>query len=73
MRPNPIEDLFAQISTIATSMWRFRWPSLLVAWLVGIAAAAVVLLIPNQYEAQARISPASSRRGAPRFCSVPRF
>ena len=50
-----MEELFAQISAVATSMWRFRWPSLLVAWLVGIAAAAVVFLIPNQYEATARI------------------
>ena len=50
-----MEELFARISTIATSMWRFRWPSMLVAWLVGVVAAAVVFLIPDQYEATARI------------------
>src|SRR5450631_835103 len=50
-----MEELFARISTIATSMWRFRWPSMLVAWLVGVVAAAVVFLIPDQYAATARI------------------
>src|SRR6478735_9035988 len=50
-----MEELLARITTIATSMWRFRWPSMLVAWLVGIAAVVVVFLIPNQYEATARI------------------
>src|SRR6187455_515017 len=50
-----MEELFAQISAVATSMWRFRWLSMLVAWLVGIVGAAVVFLIPNQYEATARI------------------
>jgi polysaccharide chain length determinant protein (PEP-CTERM system associated) len=50
-----MEELFAQISAIATGMWRFRWLAMLVAWLVGIAAAAAVFLIPNQYEATARI------------------
>src|SRR6186713_400364 len=50
-----MEELFAQISAVATSMWRFRWLSMLVAWLVGVVGAAVVFLIPNQYEASARI------------------
>lgn len=50
-----MEELFARIATIATSMWRFRWPSMLVAWLVGVIAAAVIFLIPDQYEATARI------------------
>src|SRR6478752_7105326 len=50
-----MEELLARIATIATSMWRFRWPSMLVAWLVGLVAAAVVFLIPDQYEATARI------------------
>jgi polysaccharide chain length determinant protein (PEP-CTERM system associated) len=50
-----MEELFARISAIATSMWRFRWPSTIVAWLVGTVGAAVVFLIPDQYEATARI------------------
>src|SRR5690349_8990873 len=50
-----MEELFTQLSTIAKGMWRFRWPSLAVAWLVGIIAIVVVFQIPNQYEATARI------------------
>jgi polysaccharide chain length determinant protein (PEP-CTERM system associated) len=36
-------------------MWKYRWPSLGAAWLVGLVSAIVVFLIPNQYEATARI------------------
>jgi polysaccharide chain length determinant protein (PEP-CTERM system associated) len=50
-----MEELFAQLSTIAKGMWRFRWPSVAVAWLVGIVATIIVFQIPNQYEATARI------------------
>ena len=50
-----MEELFARASTIATGMWRFRWPSTAVAWLVGLVGAGVVFLIPDQYEATARI------------------
>lgn len=50
-----MEQLLAQLSTIARSMWRFRWPSVLVAWLVAIAGAVIVFRIPDQYEATARI------------------
>lgn len=50
-----MEELLAQLSTIARSMWRFRWPSILVAWSVGIASAVAVFLIPDKYEASSRI------------------
>lgn len=50
-----MEELIAQISTIAKGMWRFRWQSLLVAWLVGAVGAVVVFRIPDRYEASARI------------------
>ncbi len=50
-----MEELVTQISTIARGMWRFRWQSLAVAWLVGIVAAVVVFKVPDRYEATARI------------------
>lgn len=50
-----MEELLAQISTVARSMWRFRWLSMLVAWLVAIAGAVIVFQIPDQYEATARV------------------
>ena len=50
-----MEELLAQLSTLARSMWRFRWPSVLVAWFVAIVGAVGVFLIPDQYEASSRI------------------
>ena len=50
-----MEELVAQVSTIAKGMWRFRWQSLLVAWLVAAIAAVAVFRIPERYEATARI------------------
>ena len=50
-----MEELLAQISTIAKGMWRFRWQSLLVAWLVGAIGTVVVFRVPDRYEATARI------------------
>ena len=50
-----MEELLAQLSTIARSMWRFRWPSILVAWSVALIGAVGVFLVPDQYEASSRI------------------
>ena len=50
-----MEELVAQVSTIAKGMWRFRWQSLAVAWLVGIVSAVIVFRVPDRYEATARI------------------
>jgi capsular polysaccharide biosynthesis protein len=36
-------------------MWKFRWPGLIVAWVVSIVGVIVVFKIPDQYEASARI------------------
>jgi polysaccharide chain length determinant protein (PEP-CTERM system associated) len=47
--------LLAQVFSIAKRMWKFRWPGLLVAWVVGAVGAAVVLAMPDRYEASARI------------------
>ncbi|MBC7482000.1 MAG: chain length-determining protein [Rhizobacter sp.] len=50
-----MEVLIAQLSTLVKGMWRFRWSSLLVAWLVAVIAAVVVFRIPDRFEATARI------------------
>lgn len=47
--------LIAQILSIARSMWKYRWPGVLVAWAVGAVGAAVVFMMPDRYEASARI------------------
>jgi polysaccharide chain length determinant protein (PEP-CTERM system associated) len=50
-----MEQLLTQVTAIARSMWRFRWPSVLIAWLVGIIAAVTVYFVPDKYEATARV------------------
>lgn len=50
-----MEGMFRQLNAIARGMWKFRWPALLVAWVVAAIGVAVVLRIPDRYEATARI------------------
>jgi polysaccharide chain length determinant protein (PEP-CTERM system associated) len=47
--------LIAQILSIARSMWKYRWPGVLVAWVTGGVCAAVVFMMPDRYQASARI------------------
>ena len=37
------------------SLWRYRWPAVIAAWLVGIIGWVGVYLTPPTYEAQARV------------------
>ncbi len=50
-----MEELINQISTFAKGAWKHRWWGLLAAWVVAIVGSAVVLRIPDKYEASARI------------------
>lgn len=50
-----MQELLQQALSIARGMWRFRWPGLVAAWLVAVAGSVVVLKIPDQYEASARV------------------
>lgn len=50
-----MEELLHQAVTILRGMWRFRWVGAAVAWLVAVVGVVVVLRIPDQYEASARI------------------
>ncbi len=50
-----MEQLIAQLTTIAKGMWRFRWPALAVAWVVAIVGVVLVFRVPDKYEATARI------------------
>ena len=47
--------LIAQVFAVAKRMWKYRWPGVAVAWVVGVIAAVVVFVIPDRYEASARI------------------
>ena len=50
-----MNELLLQITSIARGMWRFRWPGVLIAWVVAAVGTVVIFKIPNQYEATARI------------------
>ncbi|MDC8786180.1 XrtA system polysaccharide chain length determinant [Roseateles koreensis] len=47
--------LIAQLLAIARSMWKYRWTGVAVAWITGVLGAVVVLVLPDRYEASARI------------------
>lgn len=50
-----MDDLISQIFNAARGMWKHRWLGLLVAWVVTAMGSAVVLWVPDKYEATARI------------------
>ena len=50
-----MQDLVNNILAVTKGMWKFRWPGLLVAWLVAIVGMIVVGRLPDKYEASARI------------------
>ncbi|MBY0235798.1 MAG: chain length-determining protein, partial [Burkholderiaceae bacterium] len=47
--------LIAQLLSVVKSMWKHRWTGLAVAWIAGLVGAVVVLVLPDRYEASARI------------------
>ena len=50
-----MDEILRQSIITLRGMWRFRWLGLATAWAVGLIGAAVVFLIPDKYEASARI------------------
>lgn len=50
-----MEALIGQLLIIARRMWKYRWIGLIVAWVAGVVGAVVVFVLPDRYEASARI------------------
>ena len=50
-----MELLIAQLLIVVRRMWKYRWFGLAVAWVTGIVGAVVVFVLPDRYEASARI------------------
>jgi len=50
-----MEEILRQALTILRATWKHRRLGMVVAWVVGAIAAGVILRIPNQFEASARI------------------
>jgi polysaccharide chain length determinant protein (PEP-CTERM system associated) len=50
-----MDEIIRQALGILRSMWKFRWPAIIVAWLVAGFSAWQTFRIPDQYEASARV------------------
>ncbi len=50
-----MDEILRQALTILRATWKHRRLGMLVAWVVGAIAAGMILRIPNQFEASARI------------------
>ena len=50
-----MQELINQVTTILRGMWKYRRLGVVIAWLVAAAAATGVLLMPDRYEASARV------------------
>lgn len=50
-----MEELIGQVTGMIRQMWRFRWYGLIAAWAVAVLGSIGILLIPNKFEASARI------------------
>lgn len=50
-----MELLIGQLLTIVRRMWKYRWLGLAMAWVAGVIGAVVVFVLPDRYEASARI------------------
>ncbi len=50
-----MDKVVDEVLDVSRAMWRRRWNALAVAWLVALVGAVVIYLIPNRYEASARV------------------
>lgn len=50
-----MDEIVTQLFALARGMWRHRWWGLALAWLIGLAGSVAVFLMPDRYEASARI------------------
>ena len=50
-----MDELLTQLTTHLRGIWRRRWIGLGIAWLAAIIGVAVVMRLPDRYEASARV------------------
>jgi hypothetical protein len=43
-----MDEIVRQVLGIARGMWKFRWPALIVAWVVALLGTVIVFRIPDQ-------------------------
>lgn len=50
-----MDEVVRELLRVLRGMWGFRWPALVVAWVVAVLGAMAVWRLPDQFEASARI------------------
>ncbi len=50
-----MNDLINRLLELARGMWRFRWVAMITAWTVCVLGWAAVLVMPDTFEASARV------------------
>jgi polysaccharide chain length determinant protein (PEP-CTERM system associated) len=50
-----MDEILRKVVITLRRMWHYRWLGLATAWVVGIIGVAIVMFIPDKYEATARI------------------
>lgn len=50
-----MQELLEQAFGILRGVWRYRWTALSLAWVICAVAWAVILMMPDKYEARARV------------------
>jgi polysaccharide chain length determinant protein (PEP-CTERM system associated) len=50
-----MDELLAQLTAYARGIWHRRWIGIGVAWLVALVGGAIVMQMPDRYEASARV------------------
>jgi len=50
-----MDQMISQVLAVAKRAWKYRWTGVVVAWLTGVIASIVVFVLPDRYEASARI------------------
>lgn len=50
-----MDQILRQILTELRGAWRFRWLAMAVSWLIAVGGIAVVLWLPDVYEARAQV------------------
>jgi polysaccharide chain length determinant protein (PEP-CTERM system associated) len=50
-----MNDILLQIKNYIRSAWRFRWPSVMVAWAVALLGWAAIFVLPDTYESEAKV------------------
>ena len=50
-----MRELIEQLFIYLRAAWRYRWPALIAAWVIALGGWTSVYLVPNRYEASARV------------------